>query len=395
MQALLNPTFWMAAVALYPLQYLPTRLRRSMQFGIFNLVIVTLLLGPRAMAVAAGFTVFVWGCAHLARPRSGKECAAAALGTTLSAVAVIAVTLVAYKLIKDSPEWLGSVCTRQSCNGSLFFQSLLAVSFSYAALRCVDCVVSVSSGAELLDPLSLFGYLFAFHMLVAGPICLYRDHLKIDREAPAKVDFMRLLDAASVVTTGLLYKFVVAESLRMYRYGVGGAVSAESWVDSGFVLIYLFFDFAGYSLVALGIGRLCGVPTPVNFRAPFKSKTVTEFFTRWHISLGDFIRKNVFIPMQAHLVRRFGLASAGLVAFATMAGSFLVVGLWHRLTLSFLAWGLFLGLVMGLEKVVIERARRSSHWRGAWTRRLTAVLGPVYVFCVVTTSVHLVVNDVL
>ena len=159
-------------------------------------------------------------------------------------------------------------------------------------------------------------------------------------------------------------------------------------------LVYLFFDFAGYSLVALGIGVLCHVPTPQNFRAPFSSRSVTEFFTRWHMSLGEFIRRNVFLPLQLRFVRRWGVSSASLVALGTMSLSFVVVGLWHRLSPAFFVWGLFLGTVMGIEKILQARFLSSPLARARWPWRLGMVLGPVYVFCAVTTSIHLVATEV-
>jgi D-alanyl-lipoteichoic acid acyltransferase DltB (MBOAT superfamily) len=160
-------------------------------------------------------------------------------------------------------------------------------------------------------------------------------------------------------------------------------------------LVYLFFDFAGYSLIALGIGRLCGIPTPVNFDRPFASATVTEFWTRWHISLGAIVRNNLYLPLQIALVRRLGIRHSAAIAFFTTSASFAFVGLWHRLSPMFLVWGLLLGLAMAIEKPVRNRLAASPRWRTPAGAAAGRILGPIYVFVLVSASLQLVAQEVM
>src|SRR5260370_20160513 len=165
-------------------------------------------------------------------------------------------------------------------------------------------------------------------------------------------EFEGVLAGVNEITTGLFYKFVLAEGVRVFAFGVTEPLVARSWLDTALVMVYVFFDFAGYSRVALAIGRLSGIPTPVNFAAPFASTTVTEFWTRWHMSLGAFVRRNIYLPVQLHLVRRAGVRWAHLVTVLSLVLSFAFVGLWHRLSARFLLWGAGMGAFLALEKLV-------------------------------------------
>jgi len=157
----------------------------------------------------------------------------------------------------------------------------------------------------------------------------------------------------------------------------------------------VYFDFAGYSLVALGVGKLLGIPTPVNFRAPFRSISLTEFWTRWHISLGDFVRRGLFVPLQVTMVRKFGRRRAYVTNLIALILAFAFVGLWHRLSYTFVAWGVFVGVVVAAEKVLrdwwIKKEWAKDH------RILIAQrwLGPIYVFIVVIGTLHIAMPELL
>jgi D-alanyl-lipoteichoic acid acyltransferase DltB (MBOAT superfamily) len=231
-------------------------------------------------------------------------------------------------------------------------------------------------------------------MLIAGPIAQYKKFVNSVRESPPPPSLTRLIESISIISTGLFYKYFVAEGLRIYAYGVSGVVQYEGWVDSAFLLVYLFFDFAGYSLVALGVGKACFIHTPINFKKPFFSRSITEFWERWHISLGEFVRRNIYLPLQAGLVRKYGIARSQSVAFVTMIISFGLVGLWHKISVSFVLWGVFLGVVMGLEKIVRDKFVRKYGTKNKRVNLTVKVIGPVYVFSVISTSLGLVINEV-
>lgn len=133
-----------------------------------------------------------------------------------------------------------------SRDGGVLFPVLSGIGFSYVFLRTWDLVATLRHGkVELLDPVSLAGYLAPFHMLSAGPINAYGEHVAMNRRADAPSDFAGVLGGVNDLATGLFYKFVLAEAIRIFAFGVNTPMHARSWLDTALVLIYVFFDFAG------------------------------------------------------------------------------------------------------------------------------------------------------
>ena len=229
----------------------------------------------------------------------------------------------------------------------------VTLSFSYIFVRCIDLAHScIWKNKPLIDPISLMGYLMPLHMLVSGPVNIYDDHMQANEKSSPQMTPSRVLLVINEITTGLFYKFVLAEGIRIYFYGLNGNISAIEWFDSFILLIYIFFDFAGYSKIARGIGLLYGIPTPVNFNAPFLATSVTEFWTRWHMSLGQFVLRSFFTPIQLQLVRRVGVKWAATSSIVPLVISFCFVGLWHRYSWVWFLWGVAMGILMAVEKFV-------------------------------------------
>jgi D-alanyl-lipoteichoic acid acyltransferase DltB (MBOAT superfamily) len=181
----------------------------------------------------------------------------------------------------------------------------------------------------------------------------------------------------------------------VFLFGLDAPLETRSLADTAVLFVYVFFDFAGYSRIALAAGTLMGVPTPPNFRAPFGARNVTDFFTRWHMSLGGMVQRNIYVPLQLRLVRRFGVRRALWLALVTLVVCWLFVGLWHRLTGRFALYGVTFAVVVWIEKAVFDRRWVRPAKPGtakAWVRR---VLGMAYVFVTVTLMLHIVMNELL
>lgn len=341
-------------------------------------------LGWQVALTAAGLSGAAWLALRVARDRSRP------LGLGLLLAAVVA-AFVAHKLNVDHAAFGRGPSAGRAAH---VLGLLVAVSFSYVALRVVDLAVGVlHRGQPLQDPLSCAGFLTPFHMLLSGPVNRWEEHAAADvAEAPGPTP-ERLVAGLDLVATGLVYKYVVAEHLRRFWFGEA-PLDVAAWVDTAYLLVYTFFDFAGYSCVALGVGRLLGVPTPENFRAPFLAPTATEFFTRWHASLGGFVQRTIYTPLQLTLVRRFGVKRAVWAGLLALATSWLFVGLWHRLSLRFLAYGLLMAAWIWLEKLVRDRSIKAGWQKKTWATRAVHVVGPVYVFVVLTTMLHLVSREI-
>ncbi len=368
MNVLLDAPFWLAALAATVLMRLPWPARPMQRFGLLNALALTAVFGWRAALTAGVLSAVVW--LSLRNGGAGQRAAAV--------VAAAVMLFVAHKL------HLEGLVTR----GPLDLLARLA--WSYAFLRVCDAALSVGAGARLADPLTLSGFLFPFHMLLAGPIGAYRAHLAADEDGATRPDDSAegLVAGLDLATTGLFFKLVLAEALRIFAFGLDGPLRTTGWFDSALLLVYLFFDFAGVSLVALGIGRLLGVPTPVNFDRPFLAQSLTDFWQRWHASLGAWVRAHLFLPLQVRLVRAWGVRRAYAAGLLVLVASFGFVGAWHRFDSRFLLWGLGMGTALALEKLARDRLLRRDWARGPLVTRAWRVVGPAYVFAVITLSLH-------
>jgi D-alanyl-lipoteichoic acid acyltransferase DltB (MBOAT superfamily) len=372
MDLLLRADFWLCALALYVLMQAPWPAAPMRRFGLLNLLALGLLLGWPAALAAGGLALAAW---------LGLRRAAARASSVPLFVAAAALLFVLHKLNLE----------RRPSGGALLPLDLLArLAYSYVFLRLVDAARAVGAGARLLDPLALCGYLVPFHMLLAGPVNVYQEHLAADERPLPGAGFQSLLAGVNTVTTGLFYKLVLAEGLRLFAFGLDGRLASGGLRDSALLFIYLFFDFAGYSLVALGLGRLLGVPTPVNFDRPFLSSSLTEFWQRWHASLGRWVRAHLFVPLQMRLVRAWGAARAPLAAVLVLVAAFGFVGLWHGLRPGLLLWGLGIGAWLGVEKLVRDRLLRAGLAQRPLASGVWRVVGPAYVFVAMTLSLHTV-----
>lgn len=368
----------------------------TLRFAVVNLVGIYCFFGSSCAIALCALAVLLW-CAI--RPLSAIDNTRHPRLVTaagLVALAFLAALFTAYKLYFD-PLLTGAVDhADQPRQVSTVYGVLRALSFSYVFLRSVDLVRSTVWGRmKLLDPVSLTGYLGPFHMLISGPISPYADHLKADSAERSSPSFYHLLTACNTVVTGLFFKVVIAQAMKYFLFGVHEPISSQGWFDSAYLLAYMYFDFAGYSLIALGIGRLLDIPTPVNFNRPYLASSVTEFWTRWHMSLGLFVRNNLFLPIQLFLARRCrsGIATT-IAALLPLAVAFVFVGMWHRFTLHFILWGAAMAIVMVAEKLVRPRLASLEWMHRRPLRPVFSALGTIYTLAVIITSIHLVSQEV-
>ena len=379
MHILLSPWFWTFVLASHLLRFVRIGIAPSLLFGLLNLGAIYVLAGRGAAILLAGLALAIW-----AGYRGDRRSRARTV--TLAAIVLLAGLFLFHKLMME-----------HRIPSSAVFVVMSALGFSYVFLRAWDLIAALNTGrVPVLDPVSLAGYLAPFHMLPAGPITPYPQYAAMNRAAPEPPSFDATLLALNQIATGFFYKLVIAQGIRIFAFGVDGELASRTWMDSALLVVYVFFDFAGYSHVARAIGTLNGVPTPINFAAPFRSMTVTEFWTRWHVSLGEFVRRNVYLPLQMRGVRRTGVRWSHLVTAATLIVAFGFVGAWHRLTGTFILWGVGMGLIVTLEKYVRDYTWARWPWtRSAGAAHAMAIVGPVYVFVVITTSLHLVMSELL
>ena len=251
------------------------------------------------------------------------------------------------------------------------------VGLSFYTFQAMSYLVDVYRGFDDRPSLGEFLLYMAFWPTVlSGPICRLPEMLPQLREAhrPRSSD---VVEGTRRILCGLFMKVVVADTLANgLRPGEGvnavfdGRVAAWGGLDVWFVAIgfgfYLFFDFAGYSHIAIGSARLLGIRLRENFRDPYLAQTPSEFWTRWHISLSSWIHDYVFFPLA---LSRPGLVWRNLALVMSMT----LFGLWHGLKLTFVLWGVYHGLLLVAHRQVQSLRRTGVRAGGLLADRLGAI----------------------
>ena len=146
------------------------------------------------------------------------------------------------------------------------------------------------------------------------------------------------MESVERITQGLFKKFVVAYVIRELFLSDFQSAGLLWFVEVQVFYLWLYLDFSAYSDIAVGVGRLIGVATPENFNRPYLARNLVDFWDRWHISLSQFIRRNLFIPIQLYILRS-GRQRPLLCANVAIGISFIGCGLWHGIGINFLIWG--------------------------------------------------------
>jgi alginate O-acetyltransferase complex protein AlgI len=194
-----------------------------------------------------------------------------------------------------------------------------------------------------------------FPQLIAGPIVHHKEMLpQFEKDDIYQADPARLSLGISILIIGLAKKVLLADNISVYANPVfdaaaqGEAISTLSaWVASMAYTFQLYFDFSGYSDMALGLGLMFGVRLPLNFNSPLKASSMIDFWRRWHMTLSQFLQAYLFLPFSMKEIRR-GWTRQPIFSFiATMA----LGGLWHGASWTFVLWGLFHGFLLAINQV--------------------------------------------
>lgn len=212
-------------------------------------------------------------------------------------------------------------------------------------------------------------YVSLFPQLVAGPIVRYQT---VDQQIDSREHSLdKFADGVNRFVFGLSKKVILANQLALVADGVFIENTAnlsiiESWIGIICYSLQIYFDFSGYSDMAIGLGKLFGFDFLENFNYPYISQSVSEFWRRWHISLGSWFRDYVYIPLGGNRVHKIKLyMNLFIVWFLT--------GLWHGANWTFIVWGLYYGVFIILEKAFLEKL----------LRRLPKILRHIYLLLIV------------
>lgn len=241
--------------------------------------------------------------------------------------------------------------------GILFFYKYsglakeLPLGISFYTFQIAAYVIDVYRGKVPAEKsfVKLGTYLTMFPQLVAGPIINYSEVRTALGER--KITIEQFEDGLKTLILGLGAKVIIADRIGMLwnsiqTIGFSSISPQLAWMGAFAYSIELYFDFAGYSMMARGLGNMLGFEIPINFKHPYMSKSVSEFWRRWHITLGKWFREYVYIPLGGN---RKGRART----FLNLLVVWSLTALWHGADYNFLIWGASLLLCLGLEKLFL------------------------------------------
>lgn len=274
----------------------------------------------------------------------------------------------------DNVDWLFGLV---HINIAPMARILLPIGISFFTFESITYSVDVYRRVHA--PLNKFWeyqmYIIFFPKLIAGPIVRYHEiadqlqsHIKFDNFDNRIKGFIRFC-------IGLSKKVLIANVAAQQADAVFATESSHltttiAWVGALAYTIQIYFDFSGYSDMAIGISKMLGFTLPENFNSPYTSKSITEFWRRWHITLGNWMKNYLYIPLGGNR------ASKGRVLMNLFI-VFLLSGLWHGAGWNFVLWGAYYGVFLVLERLTIRKKAPSG---------MVSYLGWIYTFVVVVVG---------
>jgi alginate O-acetyltransferase complex protein AlgI len=182
------------------------------------------------------------------------------------------------------------------------------------------------------------------------------------RNNPQPFHWSLVVEGITRILIGGVKKFFIADVLLVHLLPgpdlIPSISTASAWIRLYSFALYIFFDFSGFTDIAIGTGRLLGYTLPENFNAPYLKPNLAQFWQSWHITLSTWLRFYVFSPLSRRLLRTRLGSHPLLVVFYAQIVTMLLIGLWHGITINFALWGLWHGLGLFVHKVYADRTRR-------------------------------------
>lgn len=268
---------------------------------------------------------------------------------------------------------------------------LAFIGISYMSFKTIQIMLEISDGLikEKITVKDYLQFLLFFPTVSAGPIDRSRRFLKEINEVMPRKEYLELAgDGVYRIVLGLLYKIV----LSTYVYQILLALNNTDIVVYSIkymylYTLYLFFDFAGYSLMAVGSSNILGIQTPMNFNKPFLSVDIKDFWTRWHITLSTWLRDFVFSRVLMQIIRKKWFKNRLHNATYAYMVNMLVMGFWHGLSVSYIVYGFYHGVLMaGFEvyqkKSNFYKKNKNKNWYKllSWFVTMNLVMVGFFIF---------------
>lgn len=227
----------------------------------------------------------------------------------------------------------------------------LPVGISFFTFQGVSYIIDVyrKDAQPQKSFVNFAAYLCMFPQLIAGPIVRYSDIFDQIDPKHRRVTLEAFGEGAARFSVGLAKKVLIANRLGELHMALMGAASSSVlgfWISAAAYAMQIYFDFSGYSDMAIGLGKIFGFTYPENFNYPFIAKSITDFWRRWHMTLGGWFRDYVYFPLGGNRVKTSRYIFNIFVVWS-------LTGLWHGAAWTFVVWGLFFGVFLSLEKLFL------------------------------------------
>ncbi len=246
----------------------------------------------------------------------------------------------------------------------------LPIGISFFTFQSMSYTIDLARGRaeHLRNPLDFALYVALFPQLICGPIVRYHEIAAQIRDRRTRLD--DVAEGALRFAHGLVKKVVVADAAgsvadAAFRVPGDDLTTAAAWLGVAAYTLQIYFDFSGYSDMAIGLGRLFGFSFPENFRRPYSAVSITDFWRRWHITLSSWLRDYLYIPLG-------GSRGASLLTYRNLVIVFLLTGFWHGAAWQFVLWGVYHGMLLTAERVTGQRPVGTA--TTAWLRRPAVLL---------------------
>lgn len=253
---------------------------------------------------------------------------------------------------------------------------LAFIGISYMSFKTIQIMLEISDGLikEKISVKDYLQFLLFFPTVSSGPIDRSRRFLKEINEVMPRKDYLELAGSGIYhIVLGLLYKVVLSTYVYQILFALSNTGTVIYSIKYMYLYtLYLFFDFAGYSLMAVGSSNILGIQTPMNFNKPFLSIDIKDFWTRWHITLSTWLRDFVFSRVLMQVIRKKWFKNRlHNAAYAYMV-NMLVMGFWHGVSVSYIAYGFYHGILMsGFEIYQKKSTFYKKHKNKTWYKLMS------------------------
>ena len=293
---------------------------------------------------------------------------------TIMVLSILPLAIV--KILQSS--WLGGHQIHFHESKLIEFVGFLGI--SYVTFKSVQLIMEIRDGSiKEIKVGKLIQFISFFPTISSGPIDRYKRYVKDDKKIPSGAEYRELvIKAIHMIMLGFLYKYIIAYLIQTYavnplQLNLHGFT--HMWLYMYAYSLYLFFDFAGYSLFAIAVSYLYGINTPPNFKQPFKARNIKDFWNRWHMTLSFWFRDCIYMRSLFYMSRKKLLKSQFAMSNVAFFLNFFIMGVWHGLEVYYIVYGLYhAALFIGYGYYERWRKKHPPRWQNGFTTAISIII---------------------